>query len=217
MPSPTLTITELKAQWSQLCDLDRARAVRSIKQSGLSTREIAHQLCCSESYLRHLLIGLLASREDRVLARNGKISTRELVRRVKAAGLEQEIKHQEAHKLKQVRASVQACKAICDWLVSEDIGGPEAELIIDETRRYLFDAEQSKKLPLGAAPFDMPTAEIVSRCRPLELKTDEFTSTAWFASWLTLWTYYSFTDTWVRDTALELALEQQFKNRIICC
>lgn len=58
----------------------------------------------------------------------------------------------------------------------------------------------------------MPTAEIIKRCRPAELKTDAISFIAWLARWLALWTFYALTDPWVRDQALELALNEQFKR-----
>ena len=45
-------VADLQAHWFKLSDLDRARAVFSIKQSGISIRNIARQLHLSESLLR---------------------------------------------------------------------------------------------------------------------------------------------------------------------
>jgi len=79
-------VAKLQSGWHSLPDLDRARAVHAIKQSGISTREIALQLHVSESLLRHLLQALQAPIEDRFLAQKRNTSTNELVRRAKAAG-----------------------------------------------------------------------------------------------------------------------------------
>lgn len=83
----TPSITRLQVDWHRSSDLERARAVHTIKQSGVSIRKIAAELQVSESLLRHLLHALQAPSSDRVLAKQGEITTNELVRRAKAAGL----------------------------------------------------------------------------------------------------------------------------------
>jgi hypothetical protein len=74
-------IADLQSHWHALCDLDRARAVQSIHQDGMSLRALAPQLNCSPSLLSHLLWAAQAPTEDRELARCGEMSTRELARR----------------------------------------------------------------------------------------------------------------------------------------
>ena len=78
------SIAQLQIDWFKFSDLDRARAVFDINQSGISIRKVAAQLHLSESLLRHLLQALKAPASDRDLARQGKISTNELARRAKA-------------------------------------------------------------------------------------------------------------------------------------
>jgi hypothetical protein len=74
-------------------------------------------------------------------------------------------------------------------------------------------AEQNGKFPPGAAPTDMPTEQIIQRCRPAEVKNDAgATFIVRYAWWLARWTFYAMTDIDVRDRALELALEKQFKR-----
>ena len=82
-PSPALA--DLQMKWPDLHDLDRAKAVHAIKRTGISIRKIAQQLKVSEALLRHLLQALQALPDDQILARDGKISTKELVRRAKSA------------------------------------------------------------------------------------------------------------------------------------
>jgi len=38
------------------------------------------------------------------------------------------------------------------------------------------------------------------------------TSVAWFGTWLAFRAYYAFTDSWVRDNAMDLALDKQTKR-----
>ena len=69
----TPSISQLQADWFGFSDLDRARAVLAINQTGISIRRIAAQLQISESLLRHLLQALQAPASDQDLARQGKI------------------------------------------------------------------------------------------------------------------------------------------------
>jgi hypothetical protein len=55
----------------------------------------------------------------------------------------------------------------------------------------------------------MPVRQIIQRINPPEAAIDEFTWVDWFGTWLALWAYYAFTAAWVRDTGLDLALEEQ--------
>lgn len=75
------TIADLKDKWEQLKDVDRARAVHMIHKSGTSLRKLAKDLNCSPTLLRNLNLAAQATVLDLLLARKGKISTRELVRR----------------------------------------------------------------------------------------------------------------------------------------
>jgi transposase-like protein len=212
MPTTSSAVANLQSQWHSLHDLDRAKAVFAINQSGISIREIARHLNCSEPLLRHLIAALQAPPADRFLARQGEISTNELVRRSKAAEIRRSSTHREAREFERIRASRQGCKTICGWLADEQVSGPYGEQIVDEARRQLANAEQDGKFPSGAAPTDMPTAEIIQRCRPAELKNGSTSFIARHAWWLARWSFYVLTDPWVRDQALELALNEQFKR-----
>jgi hypothetical protein len=97
--------------------------------------------------LRHLFAALQAPPADRFLARQGKISTNELVRRSKAAGIRRSSMHREAREFERTQAARQGCRTICDWLAAEQISGPYGEQIVDEARRQLAIAEQAGKLP----------------------------------------------------------------------
>ena len=212
MPTTSSAVADLQSQWHTLHDLDRARAVHAIHQDGASLRELANALNCSDSLLRHLLTALQAPPADRSLARQGKISTNELVRRSEAAGIRRSSMHREAREFERTQASRQACRTICNWLGAEQMSGPYGEQIVNGARHLFAKAEQDGKFPKDAAPTDMPTAEIIKRCRPAELKTDAISFVARHAWWLARWAYYAFTDTSVRDTALDLALDEQFRK-----
>jgi lambda repressor-like predicted transcriptional regulator len=211
-PVSSVSISDLQSKWHSLHDLDRASAVFAIHQGGTTLRELAKALNCSESLLRHLLAALQAPPEDRFLARQYKISINELVRRAKAAGIRRSSTLREARELGRAQAARQGSRKICDWLASENLQGGYGAQIVDDARRLFAQAEQTGKFPKDAAPPDMPTEQIIQRCRPAELMNDSITFIAWYAWWLVLWTFYAFTDSWVRDTALELALNEQSRT-----
>jgi transposase-like protein len=72
------TVSELRARWDSLPDLDRAAAVKEIHETGVSIRSIATQVgFCSESYLRLILDAAKADPSDCALARRGEINVRE--------------------------------------------------------------------------------------------------------------------------------------------
>ena len=146
----TLSIAQLQEDWHRLSDLERARAVQAIiSRSGLSIRKIAAQLQLSESLLRHLLQALQAPSSDRDLARQGKISTNELVRRAKAAGLHRSPdNNSEARELERVQETREAADLICDWLAERGQQGSYGKQILKEVRHEFAFREQDGSLPL---------------------------------------------------------------------
>jgi lambda repressor-like predicted transcriptional regulator len=208
----SVAISDLQSKWYTLHDLDRAAAVLALTKSGISVRGLADRLHLSESLLRRLLCALQALPEDRYLARKGKISTNELVRRSRAAGIRRSSMHREAQEFERAQAACQGCRTICDWLADEGISSSYGEQIVDETWRQIAMAEWTGKLPHHLVPPDMPAEEIIQRCKPPETAIEEFSFPAFYALWLARWAHCAFTDAWVRDTALDLALNEQFKR-----
>ena len=92
------------------------------------------------------------------------------------------------------------------------MSGGYGEQIICEAQCQLANAEQTNRLPHGAAPIDMPVEEIIQKCKPAGPTTDAVDLVARFAYWLAVWTYYAITDSCVRYRAFELALNAQFKR-----
>ena len=91
--------SESSTKRDALPDLDRARAVRAIHKPGTSLRQLAKALKRSPTLLRHLLEALGAPPEDQLLARQGKLTTNEPVRRSKAAGIDRKTRQREALEL----------------------------------------------------------------------------------------------------------------------
>ena len=204
-----LSISELQAQWANLCDLDRARAVKAINRAGMALRAIASQLNCSDGLLRHLLIALEAPIEDLVLARQGKISTNELVRRAKAAGRKREARHREEVALERERAARQAARKISDWLAAHNLQGPWGERVIEDVRWEYAGRERNGSLPPCPTGFEISFKELVDRCEPKWPMDDNVDFLNWFHEWLCRWTFFAFPDPYVRDTALDIALETE--------
>ena len=202
-------IAQLQSDWFRFSDLDRASAVLAINQTGTSTRKVAAQLQLSESLLRHLLLTLKAPACDRDLARQGKISTNELVRRAKAASLHRSPDHSEALELDRVREARTATDLICDWLLQTDLFGPAREAIVKEVQHKFLAMKEAGSRPLLAAPSDMPTSQIIKRTKPPALTDGRIDIVAWFAQWLCRWSFYAFPDVDVRGAALDLALQKQ--------
>jgi AraC-like DNA-binding protein len=211
MTDISAAISNLQSQWHTLPDLDRARTVHAIHQSG-SLRSLAEALNCSPSLLSHLLTAMQAPPEDRFLARQGTISTNEVVRRARATGIRRTSMHREAREFERTQEALKGCRTICDWLRSECIQGPGGEQIVEQARRLLAIAEQTGQFSRDAATADMPTTTIIEMCRPAEPKADAISPVAWFGGWLARWVYYAMTDPRVRDNAIDLAFNEQFKR-----
>ena len=140
-------IADLQAKWHTLKDLDRAAAVQPIIHSGVSRRSLATALNCSEPLIRRLLLTLEASPQDRALARQGAISTNELVRRVKTTITPREAKQPENLELKRAISARQGARTILEWLAEESFIGPYNKQIIAEAQRILMQGEQPGTLP----------------------------------------------------------------------
>lgn len=212
MTNASSALTDLQAKWHTLHDLDRGRAVFDIQQDGTSIRELARKLNCSDALLRRLLMAIQAPVEDLLLARQGAISTSELLRRAKAAEVRRTANEHEALEFERAEDAVRGSKAICAWLVQERVSGGFGEQILCEAQRQLAEAEQTNKFPKEVAPADLPVEEIIRKCKPAGPTTDAVDLVARFAYWLALWAYYAITDSNVRYRAFELALNAQFKR-----
>ena len=191
------SIAQLQSDWFKFSDLDRASAVQSIKQSGVSIRKVAARLQFSEALLRHLLQALQAPACDQVLARQGKISTNELVRRAKAGLFP--AKHHETR---------MAADLICDWLLQTNLFGPAREMIVKEVQRKFRMMKEAGLHSTAVAPPGTSVSRIIKCTEPAPL-TDDSIDIAWFAQWLCKWSFFAFPDEDIRDSALDLALQMQ--------
>jgi len=204
-----LTIEQLRSEWINLHDLDRAKAVRAIHKDGTSIRQIANQLHKPDSGLRRLLDALDAPVEDRLLARNGQITTSELVRRSRAAGRARAAKNNEELKLERGRQTLHAADLICKWLVETQMYGPDCKQALDDVKRKLQGIIPAELLPTIQASPDTPIDQIIEQTKPPAFKEEyKFDIAGWFTEWLYNWTFYAFHDVGVRDNALDLAIKR---------
>lgn len=212
MPVPSSSITQLQSQWFQLSDLDRAQAVAAIRRSGTSIRQIALGLKFSESLLRHLLLARQAPPEDQALARQGRISTNELVRRSKAANIRRAERHRQAIALQRNESARKGADLICSWLLRTGLHRPSCEMIVDEVRRQLAMQDAVRSLPATSQTITLPVDKIIRHCKPPELADDSIDIVAWYAAWLCRWALYAFPDADVRDQALDQSLNGQWRR-----
>ncbi len=207
-----MSISDLQAKWPKLLDVDRALAVHAIHKTGKSFRELARELNCSASLLRHLDQAAQAPIIDLLLARKVNGSTRALVRGAKASRLQRVADAREELEDKRAKEAAAGCSLICEWLEEEGLEKGHGEAIILESRRMLAISERTKKLPKSPAPPDISVAEIIHRSRPPQAVIEESSSAAFYGAWLARWTWYAFLDPNVRDQALHLALAAQPKR-----
>jgi hypothetical protein len=203
----TLTTSQLQADWFYLHDLNRAKAVRDLHNSGISIRQIASQLHKPDSSLRRLLEMLDAPAVDGLLFRQGKITGNELVRRSRAAALRRDARHREEIELKRERQALKAADCISKWLLKTRLNGPNREMIVDEVRREFAMREADRSLP-ASPKIRLPLDEIIRRSRPAP--DDSIDIVAWHAQWLCRWSFFAFPDEDIRDDALDLALQKQW-------
>lgn len=205
-------ISQLQADWIDLHKPDRARRIAAIKRAGTSNYQIASGPQFCESTVRNLLLTLRAPAEDQLLARRNSISTRELVRRGKAATLQKEVQHQTAFERQRNEAARKGAVDICNWLREIGFTGPTCEQIVEEVRREFGQRGQDGNLPAHPLQKLPPLQTLIERSRPKGPIPNDASSVSWYAQWLCRWTFFAFPDSVVRDKALDLALPQQWKR-----
>lgn len=179
-------VDSLRRDWPTLHDVDRGEQIAQILSSGMSGRTLADAVRCDEKHIRHLATADRAVPDDKAAARAGQISTRELVRRVKARDQETQAAQRKTAAEKAVQAATRAGNRILRWLEEEQISSAYGEQIVDFARQQFMDAHSRGKLPKTRAPQGMSVDEIIHRCevqRDLKVMMVE-TYSKWLARWL---------------------------------
>ncbi len=209
-------VAALQSTWQNLPDVDRAEVIVHILAAGMSGRGLANALNCSEALIRHLKPLVEALPEEKRLARLGKISTRELKRRIAERKTEKANKKEQTAEFARLEAAHRGADHIQQWSNKEEkIAYPYAEQIVLEARRKLREAERDGKLPKEKAPAGVPVPEIIRRCdRAVPATTDDVNFIERYANWLVLWAYHVMPDARVRDEALDIALNELMTRSI---
>jgi hypothetical protein len=141
---------------------------------------------------------------DCILARHGKISTRELVRRGKQAEALRESREREAQAAK-------VCQAICDMLDRKQWSSAFGEPLVDEARRYLAFAEAQELVPdKPLPPVALPLHEMLERLWPKDTG-DAIEDINRCAESLVRFVIAALPDSISRHRALQLALDKQIR------
>ncbi len=193
-------LADLRTRWFGLHDLDRARAVDAIHRTGISLKEIAAALHCSRSLLSHLVRAADAPVADRAEARWGKLSTRALVRRARAAGTRQRSRHREALAFEREQAAFEAARRISEWLAQQGLTAVDSNEVI--RMALAMPVTTQWKDPALA---DVPLKEILDLGKPPLPETKGPRGNGWYARWLHGWTSIWLSDPRTRVRALEVA------------
>jgi hypothetical protein len=150
-----------------------------------------------------------------MLARHGKISTRELVQRSKLAAKAEAEKTRASEHERRVKESRNWSTRICRWLQELNLAWAHQENVLEETRRELMLAELSGTLPKSDVPKGVALKTIIDRTRPSESSWEQVLWIYFYISWLAHWTVVAIPDQIVRDAAIAEALLRTRQMEII--
>jgi hypothetical protein len=201
-------IAQLRSRWVDLSDVDRAREIDTIHRSDVSINQIGRDLKISASLLRHLLLCLQASEEDQNLARRGQISTNELARRGQAAKKRRAEPPPAVVEARRKESASEGADLICNWILKEDLYGPDCIRIITDVCREFKIREENHSLPPLTKHASLPLNVLIQRSKPKRPIDAGEAALSWYAEWLCRWSFYAFEDAAVRDSALKQALER---------
>jgi len=196
-------IADLQTSWYSLHDLDRAQLLKSIHQSGVSLRVLSSALNCSPSLLSHLLHAGQAPPEDCLLARQGLLSTRALVRRARTVGARRTALHREEIAYERELAALRFSQAIGRWLDEKGVESADRESVIEQAVVLSSQGRGQGELPLknmAACP------QLDARSSwPTQPDRDDTDPVAQHARRLARWAIHGISDAKVRDRTFELA------------
>ena len=115
--------------------------------------------------------------------------------------------------VRRAESARQGADQICNWILKEKIYGPDGERIIEEVRHEFALREMDGSLPAYPERAAPALKELIQRSKPKRPLDDNAASVSWYADWLFRWSFFAYKDPAVRDSALEQALERQWKRR----
>lgn len=153
--------------------------------------------------MTHLLQAAQAPIKDQMLARQGTLSTRALVRSARAIGIRRTAMHREAIELERELEARQHSRAITRWLDGEGVKDADRGFVVEKARLHLSLEGGSDHLP----PVAMPADNTVRTDRSTQYDPFEISRAADFAWQLAHWVYSGIRDIQARQRALELACD----------
>ena len=179
-PQVLEAVAALQSKWQNLPDVDRAEAIVRILAAGMVGRGLANALNCSEALIRYLKPLVEALPEEKRLARLGKISTRELKRRIAERKAEKANKKEQAAEFACLEAAHRGADHILQWsqqgredrvpLRRTDRPGSAPQAEGSRTRRQVAERESSGRHagtgnypPLRSCTLHHPPAMLLHR------------------------------------------------------
>jgi len=207
-------LADLQKKWDQLGAVGRGEAIHKIHEAGVSFRELAKVLPCSESQVRNLDKAAQADIFDRFMAQRGQVSTREVVRRFEASKKRSALKEKEALDKKRKLEAEKGSKLICDWLDEQGVSPSVGAAIVRQAYRHLAEAEIDGTLPSWPpAPRNASVAQLIESKRPPDSVDPDTGSHGWLAIWLANWSLLVLPDGNVRHSAPYRAEEDLLLSR----
>ena len=212
-PDPATLFDDLRNR----CRISRMSTARSasasIHKAGTSLRALAKGLNCSPTLISDLNVAAQAPLPDLILARQGKISTRELVRRAKAAVARNASQAQHALDRARNERAEEVAKAIRDLIARLQWTGGFGESVVTEARFFLVNAEAQQQIPPQPPELcDLPLSQLIARVQP-RYKDADVDDTEPCAEWLVKIVLAALPDSLSRHRALNIALDVQCRRR----
>jgi hypothetical protein len=183
-------VADLQCGWQTLPDVDKGEKIAVILKHGTSGRTLASALKCDEKQVRNFAKIASTTDRDKAQAREGAISTRELVRRANMREQRHAVAAIKRAKANREKRALSACENVLSWFIVERLGPADAEQIVDRTREHLVACEMEGSLPKMVVPAGMSMEEIIKRLRPFQ--RPDLSLVEHYAVWLARWLYSRF-------------------------
>jgi hypothetical protein len=197
-------VANLRTDWPNLSDVDRALRISPIIQAGTSCRTLAKALGRKEQSLRHIRPLVNASEAEKAAIRSGNVSTKAVLRAVKARQSSESNSAAVLPSLDIEKQAIDWASRIISW-VTDKVGSTVGKQLLHEVRRRVSQELGDKPVPNVTAVIRIPLDEIIERCS-LQPQSEFFAER--YCVWLMLWVSYAILHPQVRNKALSLAEER---------
>jgi hypothetical protein len=194
-------VADLRTDWPNLSDVDRALRIQPIIRAGTSCRTLAKALGRKEQSLRHIRPLTDATEAEKEAIRSGNVSTNAVVRALKARQSSESNSAAVLPSLDIEKQAVAWASHIINW-ATDKVGSAVGKQLVHALRQRASEHVGDKPILKTGAPVGMPLEEIIARCRPQE----EFVIFAgMYSVWLTRWVLHAIRDVAVLRLALSIA------------